>query len=83
MTPVAPHLTSSSSVVLGESSEVVLRVEGGRPAVAVMDGVAAGLLAPGGELSCRLAKQPARLIALRPTDLAAALRPVLAPPPLT
>lgn len=80
LTPVAPHLSSGSSVVLGAERSVTVRVGEGRPAVLVVDGLPVGYLAPEASVTCRLATEPARLVRFTKRPLATEIGTVLAPP---
>ena len=80
VTPVAPHLASGHSLVLGaEQSITVAVLEGGRPAVLVIDGQEVGRLAPGAEITCSLAEAPVRLLGSGGRGFAPLLRSLLGP----
>lgn len=64
VTPIAPHLTLDRSLVLHPDQTVTVRIRDGRPAVLVVDGNEAGRLAPGDEVSCRVAAEPVRLVTM-------------------
>lgn len=62
MTPVAPHLAIERSLVLRADQVASVRVLPERPAVLVIDGRAAGRLAPGAEVSCKIAPRRLRVV---------------------
>ncbi|HLG67706.1 MAG TPA: NAD(+)/NADH kinase [Acidimicrobiales bacterium] len=64
VTPVAPHLTLDRSLVLHPDQTVEVRIRDGRPAVLVVDGREAGRLEPGSVVTCRVAREPVRLVTL-------------------
>lgn len=77
LTPVAPHLSIDRSLVLPPDQEVMVRVDGGRPAVLVVDGREVGRLSPGAEVRCRVAPEPVRFVTLGERDFAGLLRRTL------
>jgi NAD+ kinase len=77
VTPVAPHLAIDRSLVLSPDQEVTVRVDGGRPAVLVVDGREVGRLSPGAEVRCRVAPDPVRLVTLGERGFAGLLRRTL------
>ncbi|MGH9093412.1 MAG: NAD(+)/NADH kinase [Acidimicrobiales bacterium] len=77
LTPVAPHLSIDRSLVLPPDQEVTVRVDGGRPAVLVVDGREVGRLSPGAEVRCRVAPEPVRLVTLGERGFAGLLRRTL------
>lgn len=64
LTPVAPHLSIGTSLVLRSDQVATVRVLPPRPAVLVIDGREAGRLGPGAEVNCRVA--PRRLEVVSP-----------------
>ena len=74
VTPVAPHLSIDRSLVLQPDQVVTVGVEGGRPAVLVVDGREVGRLSPGAEVECRLAPEPVRVVSLGERGFAGLLR---------
>jgi NAD+ kinase len=80
VTPVAPHLSPATSVVLDQGHSVSVVVDQARPAVLVIDGRPVGRLPCGSVVQCRLADEPIRVVSFgRP--LAGALGAVLSPAP--
>lgn len=63
VTPVSPHMLFDRSLVLDPDSVVRMDVLPTRPAVLVVDGVAALVLEPGQWVECAASPQPARLVA--------------------
>jgi NAD+ kinase len=78
LTPVAPHLTVGSSVVLRPDQVVTVGVEEIRPAVLVVDGREVGKLAPGGKVVCAIADRPIRFVSTGGRGFAGLLRSTLA-----
>jgi NAD+ kinase len=62
LTPVAAHLSFDRSLVLHPDQVVTVRVMDERAAALVIDGQDAGRLAPGTEVTCKLADRPVRLV---------------------
>lgn len=79
VTPIAPHRSMGSSMVLASNYEIKLEVAEGRPAVLVLDGLPVGLLEPDSAVTCKLAPEPARLVRYHTRPLAVRIREVLAP----
>ena len=80
VTPVAPHLSAGHSLVLSAEQTLTVAVQdGGRPAVLVIDGQEVGRLAPGAEVTCRLADHPVRLLGSGGRGFAPLLRSLLEP----
>ncbi len=77
MTPVAPHLAIERSLVLRADQVATVRVLPERPAVLVIDGRAAGRLAPGAEVSCRIAPERLRVVSPEDRGFAGPLRRAL------
>ncbi len=78
LTPVAPHLTVGSSVVLHPDQVVEVSVDESRPAVLVVDGREVGKLSPGGTVRCAVAPEPIRFVSLGQRGFAGRLRKTLA-----
>lgn len=79
LTPVAPHLSMDRSLVLPPDQEVAVRVDGGRPAVLVVDGREVGRCSPGATVTCRVADEPLRFVSLGERGFAGILRRTLCP----
>ena len=62
VTPVSPHMLFDRSLVLDPETVVRVEVLPTRPAVLVVDGVAAEILEPGQCVECAASRQPARLV---------------------
>jgi NAD+ kinase len=77
LTPIAPHLSVGSSVVLHPDQVVSVGVEEGRPAVLVIDGREVGQLAPGSRVLCRVPEVPVRFVSLGDRGFAGLLRTTL------
>jgi NAD kinase len=56
------------SLVLGEHDELAFLICDGRSAEITVDGRELGALATGDRVTCRAAKEPLRLVSLRPRD---------------
>lgn len=74
LTPVAPHLVFDRSLVLEPDESIDMCLEEGHPAAAVVDGSRVVPLAAGDLVSCRGAKERARLITFGHLDFHAVLR---------
>ncbi|WP_420637527.1 NAD(+)/NADH kinase [Candidatus Poriferisocius sp.] len=64
LTPVAPHTLFDRSLVLLPSSQLVIHVQGDRPAAVAVDGRSLGELGEGGSLAVSVSDRPARLVTL-------------------
>jgi len=81
LTPVAPHLSVGSSVVLHPDQVVAVEVAQVRPAVLVVDGREVAHLSPGEVVEARVDPEPLRMLALGERGFVALLRSTLAPRP--
>jgi NAD+ kinase len=68
LTPIAPHMLFDRSLVLGENDDLALLVCDDRAVEMTTDGREVGPLATGDRVTCRAAKEPLRLVSLRPRD---------------
>jgi NAD+ kinase len=68
LTPISPHMLFDRSLVLGEHDELAFFICDGRSAEITVDGRELGALAAGDRVTCRAAKEPLRLVSLRPRD---------------
>jgi NAD+ kinase len=68
LTPISPHMLFDRSLVLGEHDELTFLMCDGRSAEMTVDGRELGALATGDRVTCRAAKEPLRLVSLRPRD---------------
>jgi NAD+ kinase len=78
VTPIAPHLGFDRSVVLDVDQAVTIRIDGGRPAVVVVDGRTVARVAPGSAITCRTAPEPVQFVTLAPLGFGTLLRNTLA-----
>ena len=74
LSPISPHMLFDRSLVLRPEEGVVLRMEGERAAVCVVDGVEIGFVHPGGEVHCEASDAPVKLVKLDGTDLRSVLK---------
>ena len=68
LTPISPHMLFDRSLVLGEHDELAFVCCDGRSAEITIDGQEIGALQTGDRVACRAAKEPLRLVSLRPRD---------------
>jgi NAD+ kinase len=78
LTPVAPFLSIDRSIVIPPDQAVTVQVLEERPAVLVIDGREVGRLAPGAEITCRIAPDPVHFVSTRQRGFAERLRETLA-----
>lgn len=74
LTPLAPHLVFDRSLVLGPEEDLGLHLLDGPDASLVLDGSRILPLAPGDTVTCRGAKERARLVSFGEIDFHAVLR---------
>ncbi len=74
MTPISPHMLFDRPLVLEPDEDVVLRIEGTRPATFLIDGKEMSIVEPGGELRCRGSSQPVRVVKMDGADLRSVLK---------
>lgn len=77
VTPLAPHLGFDRSVVLDVDQTVTIRIDGGRPAVVVVDGRTVARMPSGSAVTCRTAPEPVRFVTLASLGFATLLRNTL------
>ena len=68
LTPISPHMLFDRSLVLAEHEEVSFVVVNGRNVALTIDGRELGELCPGDRVRCRVAREPLRLLSVRPRD---------------
>jgi NAD+ kinase len=68
LTPISPHMLFDRSLVLAEHEEVSFVVVNGRNVALTIDGRELGELCPGDRVRCRVAREPLRLVSVRPRD---------------
>ena len=74
VTPVAPHFSLDRSLVLAEDQCVAVEVVPDRNGVLVIDGQEVGRLQPGATITCRVAKNPVRVVRNEPHTFGTILR---------
>jgi NAD+ kinase len=80
LTPISPHMLFDRSLVLGETDELAFVICDGRSAEVTVDGRELGAVATGDRVVCRAAKEPLRLVSLRPRDFHQVLKTKFALP---
>lgn len=68
LTPISPHMLFGRSLVLAEHEEVSFVVRRERNVALTIDGRELGELCSGDTVRCRVAKEPVRLVSVRPRD---------------
>ncbi|MDP9336112.1 MAG: NAD(+)/NADH kinase [Actinomycetota bacterium] len=68
LTPISPHMLFDRSLVLSEHDEVAFVVVNGRNVALTIDGRELGELCTGDRVRCRVAREPLRLVSVRPRD---------------
>ncbi len=68
LTPISPHMLFDRSLVLSEDEEVAFVVSRGRNVALTIDGREVGDLCSGDRVRCGVAKEPLRLVSVRPRD---------------
>jgi NAD+ kinase len=68
LTPISPHMLFDRSLVFSEHDEVAFVVVNGRNVALTIDGRELGELCSGDRVRCRVAREPLRLISVRPRD---------------
>jgi NAD+ kinase len=79
LTPVAPHLSVSSSLVLDGNQVVTITVREPFPAVLVVDGRGVARLSPGASVRCGMTPRPVRFVTLGERGFVGVLRSTLEP----
>jgi NAD+ kinase len=74
LTPVSPHMLLDRTLVLEASSTVSITMAGHRDGELVVDGRAAGRLAPGDVVRCTAATEEAHLVVFGPRDFPGLLK---------
>ncbi len=78
VTPVSPHLSLDRSLVLHPDQVVTVQIVDGRPAALVIDGQEVGRLAPGDDITCRVADEPLQMVTTGDRGFGGLLRAALA-----
>jgi NAD+ kinase len=68
LTPVSPHMLFDRTLLLGPDEELSFGVAEGSRVTLTVDGREAGDLVAGDRVTCRAAKEPARMVTLGPRD---------------
>jgi NAD+ kinase len=68
LTPISPHMLFDRSLVLSEHEEVAFVVANGRNVALTIDGRELGELCSGDRVRCHVAREPLRLVSVRPRD---------------
>ncbi|MDZ4827480.1 MAG: NAD(+)/NADH kinase [Actinomycetota bacterium] len=68
LTPISPHMLFDRSLILAEDEELEFVISEGRRAVCTIDGRDEGVLNAGDRVTCQAAKEPLRMVELRPRD---------------
>jgi NAD+ kinase len=68
LTPISPHMLFDRSLVLSEHEEVAFVVAHGRNVALTIDGRELGELRSGDRVRCHGAREPLRLVSVRPRD---------------